>query len=340
MEGFNGHARPLDARILDHHYPLLNVNNLKLARFKEIFPGPAKTDPIDARKILELFRLQATLPMAKEVLQPVGVAPVENQQLKRLTRRRRQMVHEKTRVVNRLHSDLQAASPGLVTITGAVDNRWFLHFLTSRSALPQLAKLQRRSILKIRGVGQAYLEMIVDWQQQATFSSDVDLVGEMIIEDAQRMLELMDKIGVLDARIEVIAKTSGIAHRLRSIPGFGATSCAELAGEIGVMERFASEASLALYVGMAVLDNSSGKYNGCRTARQVNTRAKAAMMTAVARHVNHVESSHRYYEKKRAEGKAHNQAIRSMGRHMVRVIWSMLKYQRDYEVRDVDNVSA
>ena len=227
-----------------------------------------------------------------------------------------------------------------MTITGAVDNRWFLHFLTSRSELAQLAKLQRRSILKVRGVGKVYLELILVWQQQATFSSDVGLVGEMIIEDAQRMLELMDKIKALDARIEVIAKTSEIAHRIRSIPGFGPTSCAELAGEIGVMERFASEASLALYLGMAVLDNSSGKYTGCRTARQVNTRAKAAMMTAVARHVNHVESSRRYYDKKRAEGKAHNQAIRSMGRHMVRVIWSILKYQRDYEIRDADNVST
>jgi len=63
-------------------------------------------------------------------------------------------------------------------------------------------------------------------------------------------------------------------------------------------------------------------------------------MTAVACHVNHNERSRRYYEKKRAEGKAHNQTIRSMGRHMVRVIWSMLKYLRDYEARDADNVST
>jgi len=340
MEGFNGHARPLDALILAHHYPLLNVNNLKLARFKEIFPGPAKSDPIDARKILELFRLETHLPLAKEVLQPVGVAPLENQQLKRLTRRRRQFVNEKTRVVNRLQSDLQAVSPGLVTITGDVDNLWFLHFLTARDDLTQLARMQRRSLMKIRGVGRIYVEAIQTWQRQATFSSDVDWVGEMIIEDAARILALMNRIGQLDTRIETLSQTSEIARRIRSIPGFGVTSCAELAGEVGFVGRFASEASLALYVGMAVLDNRSGNYKGSRTARQVNTRAKAAMMTAVARHVNHCDESRRYYEKKRAEGKAHNQAIRSMGRHMVRVIWSMLKYQRDYEVRDVNNISA
>ena len=91
---------------------------------------------------------------------------------------------------------------------------------------------------------------------------------------------------------------------------------------------------------MAVLDNRSGNYTGSRTARQVNRRAKAAMMTAVDRHVRYVDSSKRYYDKKRAEGKSHNQAIRSMGRHMVRVIWSMIKHQRDYEIREVPAIST
>jgi hypothetical protein len=66
-------------------YPLYNVNNLKLARFKEIFPEPAKSDPIDAHKILELFQLRVHLPLAKGVLQEVAATPAENAQLKRLT---------------------------------------------------------------------------------------------------------------------------------------------------------------------------------------------------------------------------------------------------------------
>ncbi len=71
MEGFNGHARPLDSQIRRREYRLFNVNNLKLARFKEIFPGPAKSDPIDTRKMLELFQLRDSLPRAKAVLQEV-----------------------------------------------------------------------------------------------------------------------------------------------------------------------------------------------------------------------------------------------------------------------------
>jgi hypothetical protein len=75
MEGFNDHARPLDPLIRARGYRLFNVNNLKLARFKEIFPGPAKSDPIDTRKMLELFRLREYLPLAKDVLQELAATP-------------------------------------------------------------------------------------------------------------------------------------------------------------------------------------------------------------------------------------------------------------------------
>jgi transposase len=76
MEGYNGYARPLDGQIRQHGYKLYSVNNLKLARYKEVFPSPAKTDAIDARKILELFQLADSLPLAKDVLQEVVDIPI------------------------------------------------------------------------------------------------------------------------------------------------------------------------------------------------------------------------------------------------------------------------
>ena len=127
-----------------------------------------------------------------------------------------------------------------------------------------------------------------------------------------------------------VATRSAIAGRLASIPGFGAICSAELAGEIGTLERFRGEASLALYLGMATLDNSSGKSRRSKPPRHVNTRAKAAMMIAVDTHRKLVPQSQRYYEKKRAEGKRHNQAIRALGRHLCRVIFKILAQDRPY----------
>jgi transposase len=333
MEGYNGHARPLDSMVRERGYRLYNLNNLKFARFKEIFPAAAKSDRIDARKGLELFQLSDHLPLAKEVLQEVtGTAP-ENEVLKRLTRRRRRLVNERVRVVNNLQADLQAVCPGLLEITGEASNQWFLNFLLSADSLPQLARLRRSTLLKIASVGVKTAAIIEGWQKRAHFSREVNWVGEMIQEDAKRCLELDEKIKGLEAKIAEVAKRSQIAKTLRSIPGYGAVCTSELAGEIGTIDRFASEGSLSLYLGMSTLDNRSGKYQGTKAPKHVNTRAKAAMMIALDRHRKYVPESQRYYEKKRSEGKKHNQAIRALGRHLSRIIYNMLKEDRPYEIR-------
>jgi len=75
MEAYNGYARPIDKYVLRKGYRLLNVNNNKLAQFKRVFPGSAKTDAIDTQKIFELFTLSDHLPLAKTVLQEVRLAP-------------------------------------------------------------------------------------------------------------------------------------------------------------------------------------------------------------------------------------------------------------------------
>ena len=332
MEGYNGHVRPLDSLVRARGWRLFNVNNLKLARFKEIFPAAAKSDRIDSAKTLELFQLRDHLPMARDVLQEVMATPAENDILKRLSRRRRRLVNERTRVINSLQADLQAVAPGLLQITRDVGNRWFLSFLTCRKAIRKLARLRRASLLKLPAIGATYADRIQAWQQSACFGPDARLVGDMIRQDAERILELNRQIKALEDEMARIAATSAIACQLASIPGYGSVCSAELAGEIGTIVRFRSEASLALYLGMAILDNSSGKFRGSKAPKHVNTRAKAAMMAAVDHHRKRVPQSQRYYEKKRAEGKKHNQAIRALGRHLCRVIFKMLSQERPYRI--------
>ena len=330
MEGYNGHVRPLDSLVRARGWRLFNVNNLKLARFKEIFPAAAKSDRIDTRKTLELFQLRDHLPMAGDVLQEVMATPEENDILKRLSRRRRRLVNERGRVGSALQADLQAVCPGFLEVTRDVGNLWFLNFLTCRKGLLKLARVRRASLLKVPGIGATYADTIQAWQSRAYFAPDARLVGDMIQQDAARILELKQQIKALEEQTARVAESSTIARQLFSMPGYGHICSAELAGAIGTVERFRGEASLALYLGMATLDRSSGKVRGSRAPKHVNTRAKAAMMTAVDHHRKRVPQSQRYYEKKRAEGKKHNQAIRALGRHLCRVIFKMLTQERPY----------
>lgn len=334
MEGYNGHARPLDTLVRERQWRLLNVNNLKLARFKQIFPAAAKTDRIDARRALELMQLGEHMPRARDALQEVQGAPPENLELKRLTRRRRALVEEKSRLLGRLQDDLHAVCPGLLEITTDAENLWFLHLLTHGEDLTKLPRLREQTLLAIPAVGAKFCAVIRAWQSRAFFSHEVAYAGPMIVADARRVLALRAQIKALEGRCQTLMAASQIARRIDTIPGFALVCSSELAGEIGTLERFATEASLALYLGMANLDHSSGQQHGAKAPRHVNTRAKAAMMTGVDRHRKQVPTSQRYYEKKRNEGKTHNQAIRALGRHLCRVIFQMLKHDRDYAIQE------
>ena len=215
-----------------------------------------------------------------------------------------------------------------------MDNAWFLNLLTARDSFDQLVRMRKASLLKIKGVGQKYAALIRVWQKTAILSSDVLLVGDMVTEDAKRVRALADKIKQLETKLQELMPQSALAAVIESITGFGLVSATELAGEIGAIERFTSESALARYIGMAPLDNSSGVYTGSKGGKQTNRRAKAAMMVAVVRHYWHTPESKKYYEKTRSEGQRHNQAVRSLGRHLTRVIWALVKKNRLYERKE------
>ncbi len=69
--------------------------------------------------------------------------------------------------------------------------------------------------------------------QGACFGPNARLVGDMIRQDAERILQLNRQIKALEDEMARIAANSAIACQLASIPGYGSVRSAELAGEIG-----------------------------------------------------------------------------------------------------------
>ncbi len=73
---------------------------------------------------------------------------------------------------------------------------------------------------------------------------------------AKRVVELQAELKNLEKEIGTHLLRSETGVRLKTIPGFGLICSGELAGEIGDVDRFHQESSLALYLGMAVLDTA------------------------------------------------------------------------------------
>ena len=74
-----------------------------------------------------------------------------------------------------------------------------------------------------------------------------------------------------------------------------------------------------------------GKYKGSKVPKQINRRARDAMMIATVHHVAAVPASKTYFDKKRAAGKTHQQAVRATARILAKVLFAMLKKGIDYK---------
>ncbi|MDQ6995825.1 MAG: hypothetical protein Q9M82_00010 [Mariprofundus sp.] len=105
-----------------------------------------------------------------------------------------------------------------------------MNLLTARDSFDQIVRMRRASLLKIKGVGQKYAALIQVWQKTALLSSDVLLVGDMVIEDAKCVLALAEKIKRIEARLMVLMPQSALAIAIESVTGFGLVCSTELAG--------------------------------------------------------------------------------------------------------------
>ncbi len=231
-------------------------------------------------------------------------------------------------------ADLQAEAPDLKILTSSVDDLWFLRFMTLRQDIRILTKVHKSTIEKIPRIRKKHIDKITAWQTEASFTDAIDYIASMFYDDAMRILELKHKIKDIEKQIDYLIPSSKIASTLTTIPGFATVSAGTLAGEIGTLNRFEGEGSLALYLGMTNLDNSSGKQKGSKRNMATNRHAKKAMINATMQHSRNAEESSIYLKKKISQGKKYQQAIRSLGRHLVRVIWNMIQQDRAYEIRE------
>ena len=142
-------------------------------------------------------------------------------------------------------------------------------------------------------------------------------------DELRRLRELTHAINALEAEIaDLVAQ---VAPQLLDEPGFGPLTAAKLVGEIAGAARFASDAKLARAAGLAPIPVSSGRTDRHRLDRGGNRQINAAIhRVAVTRARCHPETIE-FVARKKAEGKTHREAVRSLKRHLARRIWQLLR---------------
>jgi transposase len=234
-----------------------------------------KSDPADALAIARVTVREPGLPAVHRH------AIVDD--LRLLVTARDELIHERTRVANRLHADLLVLAPGYSTrIPNLVAAR---HLAAAQRLLARSAEVR------------------------------ADLARARLC----RLRAIDREIAALDTRITPLVQATGT--RLPTLPGVGVLLAAKLLGETGDVHRFRSAAAFAALAGTAPVPASSGQTQRYRLSRGGNRQLNRALHLMALSQARTHPAGQAYLARRQAEGRTWKEAMRCLKRHLADVVY-------------------
>jgi transposase len=204
-----------------------------------------------------------------------------------LDERRVNLAQQRVRLVNQLHALLRDLLPG--------------------GAPTQLTADQAATLLRaVRPAGTAEQTRK---QLARDLVADVRAVDARITDNTARMAEVVTATG----------------SRLTTVDGIGPVLAARVLGRTGRPSRFASGSQFAAYTGTAPIEVTSAERARHRLSRGGDRQLNAALHIAAVTQVRMRTSAGRaYYERKIAEGKTRNEALRCLKRKLAEHLWRIM----------------
>lgn len=292
-------------------------------RARDMFPGIAKTDPIDAEVIA---RTAMGMPWT---LRAVAEEDAASASLRALSSQREFATASRTRAKNRVRAVLLEADPEL---EAAVDpsRPWQMALLAEFGGAFGCADAGWRRFSAAAGRAKAPKGAARRlWEALAASAGSGR--GRVAGEDvAVRMLAreiraLDSEISELDALIEEALGGDERYRCLLTVPGIGPKTAAALVTSVDI-SMFRSHDELASYCGVAPADSRSGtSIRSTSPQRGGNRRLKNLLIFSCNSLIGTDNRFGRYYDECRARGMRHNKALKSVARKRLKVIYAIMR---------------
>ena len=304
-----------------------------MARARDFYAGEGKTDPKDAFVLADVARAH---PRRVVWLEPTDEARAR---LELLCGYDADLRADANRLTNRLRALLGTHWPALERAHGErLDTRAVLDLLQKYPSGPALARAGAKRVttrlLKQRArQPEALADRLVEAAgAQAATVPGAETAASIVAELAGQLDRVLARREQLGKEIETAFFALPEAVILTSLPGIGPRLGARITVEIGDIGRFKTAAHLAAYAGLGPTPRQSGtSIRGNVPSRHGNHRLKDALFLAAFASLKH-PPSRTYYDRKRAEGKRHNQAVLCLARRRVDVIHAMLTRRLPYQI--------
>jgi transposase len=309
---------------------VLYVPGIAVDRARDASRGESKTDARDARLIAEQARMRRDL----SALAPGDELLAE---LALLVARRRDLVADRTRTISRLRDTLLALFPGLERALDLVGRGPLL--LVARYQSPRAVRGAGRKRVEaylkklgVRGAAKLAEKAVAAAKGQSASLPAESVAAGIVAKLAREALALKERIVEVDRELERRFLTHPLAEILLSLPGMGALLGAELLVAVGdPRDAFADAGRLAAYAGLVPAARDSGKRTGNnRRTRGGNKMLKRVFYQSAFASLR-TPASRAFYDRKRAEGKRHTQALIALARRRVDVLWAMIRDEERFK---------
>ncbi|AYN39938.1 IS110 family transposase [Streptomyces dangxiongensis] len=307
---------------------------LAMRRIADLYPGEAKTDAKDAAVIADAAR---TMP---HTLRSLDLTDEITAELTMLAGFDQDLAGEANRTSNRIRGLLTQFHPSLERVLGPRLDHPAITWLLERYGSPQaLRKAGRRKLVEVvRPRAPRMAQRLVDDIFDALDEQTVVVPGtgtlDVIVPSLAKSLAAVHaQRRALETQIEALLEAHPLSQVLTSMPGIGVRTAAVLLTTVGDGSSFPTAAHLASCAGLAPTTRQSGSsIHGEHAPRGGNRQLKRAMFLSAFAAL-HDPASRTYYDRCRARGKTHTQALLRLARHRISVLFAMLRDGTFYEPR-------
>jgi transposase len=327
-----GEPALLIALLVNHGQELVYIPGIAVNRASDSYRGQGKTDARDARVIADQARMRRDL----QPIRPDDDATVE---LRLLTDRRVDLVAERTRTINRLRSLLTSMFPALERALD-LGTSGALVLLTGYQTPAAIRRTGQRRLTtwlrnrKVRGAEALAAKAVEAAERQHTAVAGEAAIAKMVLTFTKEVMALNEKISETDKLIEGRFREHELAEVIQSLPGIGTVLGAEFLVAVGgSLDAFPSPDRLAAFAGVTPAPRDSGKISGnLHRPQRYHRRLQRVFYTSALVSVQFDPNSRKFYDRKRAEGKRHTQAVLALARRRVNVLWALIRDRRCYQV--------
>jgi transposase len=315
----------LVALLVAHGQQVVYVPGRTVNRMTGAYRGEGKTDAKDARVIADQARMRRDFA-------PLDTPPELVSTLRVLTNHRADLIADRVRLINRLRDLLVGICPALERAFDYSAAKGPVVMLTEyqtpaalrRTGVKRLTTwLERR---KVRGADAVAAKAVEAAQSQQIALPGEKRAAKLVRDLAQQLLALDERIKDNDREIRETFRSDDRAEIIESMPGMGPILGAELVAIVGDLSGYRDAGRLASHAGLAPVARDSGRRTGnYHRPKRYNRRLRHIFYLAAQTAMMRPGPSRDYYLKKRSEGLLHTQALLSLARRRVDVLWAMLR---------------